>query len=115
MKSGEELPSMEDFDLITLTGSLILEPSDKHNYQREGIYSVAVEFVQHDTLEKIDENTNVPFMITFSTSRTIKYLNMNQPVYDTILPGKASTYFFLVDESVPIPLFSKKKQLLLSR
>lgn len=55
MKVGEELPSSEDFDLVSLTGSLILEPSDHDNYRREGVYSVAVEFLQHDTLEVIDE------------------------------------------------------------
>lgn len=95
---GEQLPSVEEFDLISLKGFLSIQHSDKQNYLRKGTYSVAVEFLNHDSLEEIDESTVIPFTITFTTSRTLKSLNLNQAHYDTILPKRTNTYFFIYDQ-----------------
>jgi hypothetical protein len=60
---------------------------------------VAVEFIQHDSLEEIDENTTIPFSIVFTTSRTLRHLQLNSVFYDTILPLKNKTYFFVYGQS----------------
>jgi hypothetical protein len=65
---------MKSFDLISLNGFVSIQPNDEENYLRKGIYSVAVEFIQHDSLEEIDEHTTIPFSIVFTTSRTLRHL-----------------------------------------
>ena len=68
---------MEEFDLISLKGFLSISHSDEQYYLRKGTYSVAVEFLNHDSSEEIDESTVIPFTITFTTSRTLRSINLN--------------------------------------
>lgn len=42
VNTGDELPSIENFNLISLSGYLGIEPNDEDNYMREGVYNVAV-------------------------------------------------------------------------
>lgn len=114
LNKGDELPSSDSFHLISMTGNLIIQPHD-HYYLKDGMYSVAVQFFQHDSLETISKDTVIPYSITYTTSRTLKYLDLNQPVYDTVMAGSKSTYFFLWDDAPSIIPFVTQKKLLLTR
>lgn len=82
-----------------MNGFLSIEPNDSNNYVRKGVYNVAVEFIHHDTLEDIEESSVIPFTISYRTSRTLKYLNLNQANYDIILSQKTNVYFFLYNQN----------------
>jgi hypothetical protein len=57
VNKGDELPSSEAFDKISLRNFLVIESNEKKVYQREGVYSLGVQFIQHDSSEDIDEHT----------------------------------------------------------
>ena len=54
LNKGDELPSVEGFDKITLNNFMVIQSNEKKLYQRSGIYSVSVEYIQHDTSEELE-------------------------------------------------------------
>ena len=68
LNSSEDLPSLDAFEQISLTNFLLLKPT-ADAYQRQGIYTAAVQFLNHDTAEHLDPDTSIPFTITYTTPR----------------------------------------------
>lgn len=74
---GDKLPSVDDFQLVSLNNYLAIHPTDSENYLRKGVYSMAIQYMTHKAGEDTDDSTSVPFSVTYSTSRSVKSLQLN--------------------------------------
>jgi hypothetical protein len=99
LNKGEELPSTDAFDKISLHNFLVIQSTEKKLYQQSGMYSVCVEYIKHDDTEDFEDHP-IPFSIIFTTSDSLKSLTLNEVFFDEIMPGNTNTYSLLLNSDI---------------
>ncbi|CAK85907.1 unnamed protein product (macronuclear) [Paramecium tetraurelia] len=86
LKKGNQLPSLQLFDLITTNNYLSIQPQDQY-YQNSGNYTIGIQNMFETYLDK-----EIMYTFTYSTSRTVKTLHAGQQFVDRV-KGLKSKYF----------------------
>ncbi|CAD8181104.1 unnamed protein product [Paramecium octaurelia] len=86
LKQGNQLPSLQLFDLITTNNYLSIQPQDQY-YQNSGNYTIGIQNLFETFLDK-----EIMYTFTYSTSRTVKTLHAGQQFVDRV-KGLKSKYF----------------------
>ncbi|CAK74410.1 unnamed protein product (macronuclear) [Paramecium tetraurelia] len=86
LRQGNQLPTLEDFDLIAYNNYLAILPQDNF-YQSSGNYTIGI-LNMFETFQ----DKQIMYTITYSTSRTVKTLHVGQQFVD-LAKGFKSKYF----------------------
>jgi len=101
LSKGSEVPSADNYYLSSSNNYLSFE----HDTHIQTIYRVAVEGKVFSSESR--KNSSVDFSLMYSSDRTIKHLECNQPYYDTLVAKGIKKFLFYLDTSNEVIYLSK--------
>ncbi|CAD8070805.1 unnamed protein product [Paramecium primaurelia] len=88
LSKGNQLPSLEQYDLITQNNYLSITPQDEY-YINQGNYTIGIL-----NFYDIATDKEIMYTLTYSTSRTVKTLHVGQQFVDMAYGRKSKYYSF---------------------
>ncbi|CAD8086713.1 unnamed protein product [Paramecium sonneborni] len=94
LNKGNELPSLQQYDLITRNNYLFISPQDQY-YIDQGNYTIGI-----INLFETASDREIMYTLTYSTSRTVKTLHVGQQFVDMAYARKNKYFSFYYSKNV---------------